>query len=71
MHVVRAVLRVVVFDDERGALHDVVMRLVPLGFAPPGEIDVADAGFVDVVVEYGPNGVIGRGRRPQEAGDAT
>ncbi len=29
----------------------------------------ADAGFVDVVVEYGPNGVIGRGRRP--ASEAT
>ena len=25
-------------------------------------------GFIDVVVEYGPNGVIGRGRRPQSAG---
>jgi hypothetical protein len=24
----------------------------------------SDAGFVDVVAEYGPNGVIGRGRRP-------
>ena len=25
----------------------------------------AEAGFIDVVVEYGPNGVIGRGKRPE------
>ena len=48
MNVVGTVLSVVVFDQERGPLHAIVMPLVPLLTAPPGEVNVGDTRLVDL-----------------------
>ena len=43
MHVVGIVLSVVVLDDKRRALDSIVMRLMEIGLAVPGESDLVDA----------------------------
>src|SRR5215472_13760998 len=60
--VVAAILRVVVFDEEAGALDAVVVRLTMERAARPGESDLADVGGADPI----PLGARNRGRHVAE-----
>ena len=53
MNVVAVVLRVVVLDQERRALHAVVVLLPLLGLARPGERDVVEAGLLQLLHPLG------------------
>src|SRR5688572_29177867 len=47
VNVIGVILSVVVFDQERRALNEIVVRLAGLEAAGPNEMDVVDPGTVD------------------------